>query len=61
MPGQAFAPIGGGAIRTKDCIDLAKSLPNFSGIYIIDQDKSTRDMLEDLKVGYENIRRMLEA
>ena len=31
-----------------------------SGTCIIDQDKSTRDMLEDLKVSYENIRRMLE-
>ena len=61
MPDEAFAPIGEGAIRTKDCIALTKTLPNFSGTYIIDQDKSTRDMLEDLKVGYENIRRMLEA
>ncbi len=61
MPDAAFAPIGEGAIRTKDCIALSKTLPNFSGSYIIDQDKSTRDMLEDLKVGYENIRRMLEV
>lgn len=61
MPDEAFSPIGEGAIRTKDCIELAKTLPNFSGTYIIDQDKSTRNMLEELKVGYENIRRMLEA
>lgn len=60
MPDEAFAPIGTGAIRTKACIDLAKTLSNFSGIYIIDQDKSTRNMLEDLKVGYENISKMLE-
>lgn len=60
MPDAAFAAIGEGAIRTKDCIDLAKTLPNFSGTYIIDQDKSTRSMLEDLKVGYENICKMLE-
>lgn len=60
MPDAAFSPIGEGTIRTKDCIELAKILPNFSGTYIIDQDKSTRDMLADLKIGYESIRRMLE-
>lgn len=59
MPDEAFAPIGDGAIRTKEIIGLAKTLPNFSGTYIIDQDKSTRDMLGDLKTGYENVREML--
>lgn len=49
-----------GAIRTKACIELEKKLPDFSGIFIIDQDKSVRSMLEDLKAGYENICRMLE-
>ena len=32
---------------------------NHDDEFHIDQDKSTRNMLEDLKVGYENIRRML--
>ena len=61
MPSPAFAPIGNGAIRSKEIIDLAKALPNFSGTYIIDQDKSNRSMLEDLKIGYDNIRSMIEA
>ncbi len=60
MPDCGFAPIGEGAIRTGEIIDLARKLPNFSGNYIIDQDRSGGSMLEDLKVGYENIRRMLE-
>ena len=58
IPDEAFAPIGNGAIRTKACIDLVKTLPNFSGNYIIDQDKSTHGMLEDLKIGYYNLRRL---
>ena len=61
MPDEASSPIGEGAIRTKDCIELAKTLPNFSGNYIIDQDKSTRDMLADLKAGYENIRKIVNC
>lgn len=48
-----------GVIRTKGCIDLAKNLPNFSGSCTIDRDKSARDMLEALRVGCGNIRKIL--
>ncbi|MBR2800871.1 MAG: hypothetical protein IKE04_08370, partial [Oscillospiraceae bacterium] len=61
MPDEAFAPIGEGVIRTKECIDLAGTLPNFSGTFIIDQDRSARNMLEDLRIGFENISRMMDG
>ncbi len=60
MPKEAFAPIGEGAIKTEEIIRYAKTLPGFSGTCIIDQDNSTRDMLEDLKTGFGNIQSFLQ-
>ena len=53
---EAYDALYGG---TKECIDLAETLPNFSGTFIIDQDRSARDMLEALRVGCGNIRKIL--
>lgn len=60
MPDAAFAPIGEGAIYTKEIIQRVKSMPRFSGALIIDQDKSNGDMMDALKIGLENIAGMLE-
>lgn len=60
MPVEAFAPIGEGAIRTKEILNMVESLPHFAGNIIIDQDKSSGAMLDALKTGLENILDMLE-
>ena len=61
MPAQAFAPIGQGAIATRDILSACQDLPNFSGDFIIDQDKSSADMLKALEIGCRNISAMLAA
>ena len=60
MPDEAFAPIGEGAIYTKEIIEQVRSLPRFSGALIIDQDRSSGDMMDALKIGLENIQEMLK-
>lgn len=60
MPEEAFAPIGEGAIATKEIIRQVKDFPKFSGALIIDQDKSSGDMMHDLKVGLGNIQNMVK-
>lgn len=60
MPVEAFAPIGEGAIRIKEILNMVESLPHFAGNIIIDQDKSSGAMLDALKTGLENILDMLE-
>lgn len=59
MPTEAFAAIGDGAVKTKEILAIRKSLPKFGGDIIIDQDKTTGDMLQALETGYGNIRAML--
>lgn len=59
MPIEAFAPIGEGVITTKEILAIRDQLPNYGGDIIIDQDKTTGEMLEDLKVGHDHIRAML--
>lgn len=59
MPTEAFAAIGEGAVKTKEILAIRKSMPNFNGVIIIDQDKTTGDMLKALEVGHGNIRNML--
>lgn len=61
MPVEAFAPIGEGAIHTKEVLALIDELPRFAGTVIIDQDKYSGDMLTALEKGCGNIRRMLEG
>ena len=59
MPTEAFAPIGEGGIATKDILAMLDTLPSFSGHLIIDQDKTTGDMMQALETGHRNIRTML--
>lgn len=59
MPTEAFAAIGEGAVKTKEILSIRESLPNFGGAIIIDQDKTTGDMLQALETGLVNIRTML--
>lgn len=59
MPTEAFAAIGEGEIATKEILTIRKSFPNFGGNIIIDQDKTTGEMLKALETGHGNIRAML--
>lgn len=59
MPTEAFAAIGDGAVKTEQILAKRNLLPNFSGNVIIDQDKSTDDMLKALETGYGHVRTML--
>ena len=59
MPTEAFAAIGEGEITTKEILAIRKSFPNFGGSIIIDQDKTTGEMLKALETGRGNIRAML--
>lgn len=52
LPAAAFTPIGGGAVRTKEVLQLAASMPRFTGLSIIDQDQSATPILEELQTGY---------
>lgn len=61
LPDKAFAPIGEGGIQTEAALSMLDSLPKFAGAVIIDQDKCAGDMMDSLKSGCANIRRMLEA
>ncbi len=60
MPAEAFAPVGDGAIQTKEVLSLLDTLPHFAGTVVIDQDKSGGSMLEALKEGYKNVRAILD-
>jgi sugar phosphate isomerase/epimerase len=59
IPKALFAPIGEGEIRTAEVLALCDTFPHFSGQIIIDQDFSPTDILQDLKVGYQNVNTML--
>lgn len=59
MPVEAFTAIGEGEITTKEILAIRKSFPNFGGNIIIDQDKTTGEMLKALETGLGNIRAML--
>ena len=61
LPDEAFAPIGAGAIHTKEILALTPAFPRFHDPLIIDQDKSGGPMLDDLKIGMNNLKKMLEA
>lgn len=60
MPEERFAAIGTGEIRINEVLALRKQFPNDNHSVIIDQDSSTRDMLEDLKTGFENVQLFLK-
>lgn len=59
MPAEAFAAIGEGAVKTAEILAIRECFPNFNGTIIIDQDKTSGDMLKALETGYHNIRAML--
>ena len=60
MPPEAFSPIGEGAIRTREVLQMIPDLPNYAAAVIIDQDKVQGDMLESLRIGFENTQNMLK-
>lgn len=55
MPDDMFAPIGDGAVSHAEIIAMKDRFSHFNGTLIIDQDKTTGDMLKALKTGYANI------
>lgn len=55
MPKELFAPIGEGFIQTKAILDMTPSFSRFNGTVLIDQDQSARNMLDDIRVGYQNL------
>lgn len=59
MGEELFCAIGEGKIRLKEIIDMRGDFPNFHEAFIIDQDKSAGDIMQDLKIGYQNIVRMI--
>ena len=61
MPTEMFAPIGNGCVKTAEVLALLEQLPLVEDRLIIDQDKSAGDMLQDLKIGCSNIRKMLKV
>lgn len=59
MPKKAFSPIGDGAVKVKDVIEVSKRLPEFKDIFIIDQDMSTRNIVDDVIKGANNLKKFL--
>lgn len=57
IPKTSFAPIGCGVIKTKEILEMRKEFSSFTDMVIIDQDHSGGDILEDLVIGYKNIRK----
>lgn len=61
MPRELFAPIGEGLIQTKVILDMIPSFPQFNGVVLIDQDQSGRQLLDDIRVGYQNLASILKG
>lgn len=55
-PQEMFVPIGAGIIETEQIVRMSSSFPRFHGIFIIDQDNSAGDLIEDLRIGFDNLR-----
>lgn len=58
IPQEMFVPIGTGIIETEEIVRMASGFPRFSGMFIIDQDSSTGDLVEDMRIGLDNLRGM---
>ena len=56
---EQFRAIGEGGVKTKAVLDMRSELPIFNGAIIIDQDQTAGSMLEDLTIGYRNVKRFL--
>ena len=52
-----FAAIGAGEVRTEEIIPAYLALPDTTGAILIDQDKCAGDRFDDLRIGFENIKR----
>lgn len=59
MPTEMFTPIGEGRVHTKEVLALMSSLPHAEGRLVVDQDRSTGDIMDDIARGYQNIQAML--
>jgi len=60
MPAEMFTPIGDGCVKTREVLAMMDTLPQLYGRLVVDQDKSVRGMMKDMKRSYENIHAMLE-
>lgn len=58
MPKSMFAPIGEGFIKTREMLALCSHFPNFNGTVLIDQDHSAGDILEDIQLGFNNLKEL---
>ena len=58
MPKERFCAIGNGEIRTAEVLAIRDTFTLFNGSVIIDQDHSNTDILEDIRIGYQNIQVM---
>lgn len=59
MPDERFCAIGSGEIQTEKVLEMRRSFPDFMGSIIIDQDHSNTNMLDDIRLGYQNLCAML--
>ena len=59
VPDSQFVSIGSGKIQTETILQMLPSMPNFSGMVVIDQDASGKDILEDLKNGLAWVRSVI--
>ena len=58
MPKERFCAVGNGEIRTAEVLAIRDTFTLFNGSIIIDQDHSSTDILEDIRIGYQNIQVM---
>ena len=58
MPKDRFCAIGDGEIQTAEVLAIRDTFTQFNGSIIIDQDHSPTDILEDIRIGYQNIQVM---
>lgn len=58
IPQEMFVPIGAGIIETGEIVRMSGGFPRFRGMFIIDQDASTGDLVEDMRIGLDNLRGM---
>jgi len=58
MPKERFCAVGNGEIRTAEVLAIRDTFTLFNGSIIIDQDHSSMDILEDIRIGYQNIQVM---
>lgn len=60
VPAKQFCAIGEGEIRTAEVLNMRHTFPSFSGMIVIDQDFSSGDLLEDIRLGIQNTKAILK-